>query len=85
MLHEKIEQLQSNESMQRDSVGFKAKLHYYDIRINSFNPYQSWVDGATYGSNWWSKRNSFRAISTAFDRMNSMWFFTAVRFILYES
>ena len=51
MLHEKIEQLQSNESMQRDSVGFKAKLHYYDIRINSFNPYQSWVDGATYGSN----------------------------------
>lgn len=33
MLHEKIEQLQSNESMQRDSVGFNAQLHYYDIRI----------------------------------------------------
>lgn len=26
MLHEKIEQLQSNESMQRDSVGFNAAL-----------------------------------------------------------
>ena len=37
MLHEKIEQLQSNESMQRDSVGFNAKLHYYDIRVVILN------------------------------------------------
>ena len=37
MLHEKIEQLQSNESMQRDSVGFNAKLNYYDIRVVILN------------------------------------------------